>query len=84
MGGRVTDYEQLTLTGNINEDIGLFRQIFVRDDILRVRNLKVGNSDCDCALLYMDGMVNIEILGESIVRPIVNTKCDTVPTVDFL
>ena len=84
MGGRVTDYEQLTLTGNITEDIGLFRQIFVRDDILRVRNLKVGNSDCDCALLYMDGMVNIDILGESIVCPIVKTKYDTAPTVDFL
>ena len=84
MGGRVTDYEQLTLTGNITEDIGLFRQIFVRDNILRVRNLKVGNSDYGCALLYMDGMVNIEILGESIVCPIVKTKYDTAPTVDFL
>lgn len=84
MGGRVTDYEKLTLSGNITEDIGLFRQIFVRDDILRIRNLKVGNSDCDCALLYMDGMVNIEILGESIVRPIVNARCETAPTADFL
>lgn len=84
MSGRVTDYEKLTLSGNITEDIGLFKQIFVRDDVLRVRNLKLGNSNCDCALLYMDGMVNIEILGEGIVRSIVNTKCETVPTVEFL
>lgn len=84
MGGRVTNYEKLTLSGSIAADVGLFKQIFVRDDILRIRDIKVGNSDCDCALLYMDGMVNIEILGDSIVRPIVSTKCDTAPTADFL
>jgi len=82
VSGRVTDYDNVSLTGNIDTDIKTFKEIFSRDDILRIRNIGVG--DISCALLFMDGMVNTEILGEMIVRPIVCAEQSTNITADYI
>ena len=84
VSGRVTDYDSLSLTGNIDTDIKLFKDIFSRDDILRTRRIGVGETDTACALLFMDGMVNTEILGEMVVRPVVNAKVSEIITADYM
>ena len=82
MSGRVTDYDNVSLTGNIDTDIKTFKEIFSRDDILRIRNIGVG--DISCALLFMDGMVNTEILGEMIEQENRETTKDLLANIDYI
>ncbi len=83
MSGRVTDYESLTLSGCIDTDLALFKDIFRRDAVLRTRRIAVGNSGVDGVLLYMDGMVNADIISESIVRPIIKSECKS-PSAEWI
>ena len=76
MAGNISDYEKQGLSGNIAEDIALFKEIFKKNDVLRVRSVEIGKSSVKAAFFYFDGMVNSEILNQSVVRSIVTA---TVP-----
>ncbi len=65
-----TDYETLSLCGEITRDIALFKEIFKLDDVLRTRELKIAGQR-DAVLFYMDGMVNAQVINDSVVRPLV-------------
>ncbi len=73
MSGLTSDFENMKLSGNFTLDKSKFKEIFKKDDILRERCIKTGKG-VNVALFYMDGMVNSEILNDSIVRPIVLSK----------
>ena len=70
MKSSVSDYENMTLSETLSENIAVFKEIFRSDDILRMRRFKI-SGNIDCALFYMDGMINSESINESIVRPLI-------------
>ncbi len=75
----VNDYDGLRLSGKLEEDIALFKKIFSKESVLRVKNIKVRSSEkFDCALLYFDGMVDSTQMNESVIKPLLtrNTKND--------
>ncbi len=71
MIGSVSEYYDYKLSGNLNQDIAVFKNIFKRDSVLRIRYVSLGGGDTSCCLLYMDGMVNSAQVGETVVRPLV-------------
>ncbi len=64
------DAKSIKLTKNLSENIALFKGIFVKDSVLRTREV-TSNSGIDFCLIYFDGMVSDELINESIVRPLV-------------
>ena len=73
MSGQVSDYKGKKISGEIKKDISLFKEIFNKDSILRVREFHAGGDiDSDCAAIYFDGMVNASIINDSIIRPLVD------------
>lgn len=73
MGGQMNDYEGKQISGRLRYDLEMFKRIFLRDDILRIREFRAGGDvDGDCALLYFDGMVNAALINDSVIRPMVN------------
>lgn len=71
MPGQSADYSSTPLSKKLEENIQLFKNIFSKDSVLRFKRINVrGVCSYDCALFYMDGMVNVELLNESIVRPL--------------
>lgn len=73
MAGQLSDYEGRPISGRLADDIKLFRKIFLRDSILRIREFHSGGElDKNCAVLYFDGMVASEMINDSIIRPMIN------------
>lgn len=63
------DYSNIKLSLSLNENLLIFKNIFKKDAILRTKMISSENRDY--AVLYMDGMVNVAMLNDSVVRPIV-------------
>ncbi|MBR2043367.1 MAG: spore germination protein [Clostridia bacterium] len=63
------------LSGNLDTDLNFLKEIFENDDILRVRRINMTKGQ-ECALLFLDGMVNNNVLNESVVRPILTFDSD--------
>lgn len=55
---------------DLDENINRVKGIFEGDSVLRVRNFVFGKGYKAC-LLYFDGMVNVDLINQSIVRPLV-------------
>lgn len=77
MSGQIADYAESRLTSSLEENIRLFKGIFKKDSVLRLRKIAV-RSACsyDCALFYMDGMINSELLNESVIRPLITSRAE--------
>lgn len=72
MSGQTVDYKNVYLSGNLEEDIAFFKHIFKKDAIFRVKKICARKGvEFDCAVIYMDGMVDSEQLNNAIIRPIV-------------
>lgn len=77
MAGQTIDYSGMPLHKGLRENIALFGEIFQKESTLRTKEICVrGVHSFDCALIYMDGMVNVELLNESIVRPLLLVKAE--------
>lgn len=71
-------YENLknqSLTKSLQDNINIFKNIFKNDDTLVIREfqnkcLKAAN----CCIIYIDGMVNTQIINENIMEPIMNNN----------
>ncbi len=74
MTGSVNDYKDIALSNNLDKNVALIRGILSRDAILRVREVLVGDSGVRCVLFYMDGMVNSQQIGETVVQSIVRAS----------
>ncbi|SHK04513.1 spore germination protein [Paramaledivibacter caminithermalis] len=69
----VVTAEDWKLVKNLDENIKLFREIFNNDDTIRFREFETKDSSpVKCCLVFIDGMVNKEIVNENIIKPIVN------------
>lgn len=72
MSGNTNDYKDTHLSGNLDNDIALFKSIFSRDAALRTREVLIGGA-ARCCLVYMDGMVNSAQQGETVVEALVES-----------
>ena len=63
------DFKKEKLSGDIDRDISLFKDIFKNDAIIRIREFYICSTH-KCALFFLDGMVNNEILNESLLEPL--------------
>lgn len=87
MSGHTSDYKNISLSGDLQKDIALFKEIFKRDSVLRVKKIKVRNTyNIDCALIYMDGMISSEQLNESVIKPLltVNVPDDSTSVAEYI
>lgn len=83
LSGGVTDYENTYLSGVLDNDILIFKNIFKRDAVFRTREVLIGGS-FRCFLMHMDGMVNAAQQGETVVESLIeaniteitNISCD--------
>ena len=72
MSGLITDYSNTYISGILQNDISLFKTIFVKDSVLRIKEIKVVNRrKFNCALLYLDGMVDSDQINEAIIKPLI-------------
>lgn len=77
MAGQIADYKDTTLSKSLEDNISLFKSIFEKDAVLRLRRVSVRNAcSYDCALFYMDGMIKAEILNESVIHPLVTSTAE--------
>jgi len=75
MAGQTKDYSQTYISGKLQEDISLFKEIFKKDCVLRVKYIKARKSEqFDCALVYLDGMVDSEQVNDGIIRPLLTVE----------
>lgn len=65
------DYSGALPGKSLEENIAFFNGIFKKDSVLRQKKITVhGVYNYGCALFYMDGMVDSELITESIVKPL--------------
>lgn len=85
MPSGVSDYKNTHLSGNLDRDILLFKTIFRRDAVLRLREVSLGGR-WRCCLIYMDGMVNSGQLGETVVEALLEaeTSKTLAPSCDYI
>ncbi len=74
MSGGINDYSNIFLSDNLDKNVALLKGILNRDAILRVREVCTGGVSMRCVLFYMDGMVNSQQIGETVVQSIVKSK----------
>lgn len=86
MSGGVKDYKNYRLSGNIIKDIAMFKEIFSRDAVIRMRKVNIGKTGVLCCLIYADGMVNSMQVGETVVESIVrcDLQKDFMPDAEFI
>ena len=72
MAATLKDYENILITGNLEEDIKTFQQIFKNDVTLRIKRITARKSvGFNAAVLFIDGMVNTEQLHDAVISPLV-------------
>lgn len=87
MSGQTSDYKDVYLSGNLSEDLYLFKDIFKKDAVLRVKEIKPRKGvSFNCILLYMDGMTDSDQLNEAVIRPLltVNTPYTEPNLADYI
>ena len=87
MYASVKEFENVKLSGDLEKDIALFKGIFRKEAIFRVKRIKVRNTVAfDCAMIYFDGMVNSEQLNEGIIKPLITVDRENqcVSLTDFI
>ena len=87
MYASVKEFENVKLSGDLEKDIALFKYIFKKEAIFRVKRIKVRNTVAfDCAMIYFDGMVNSEQLNEGIIKPLITVDRENqcVSLADFI
>ena len=57
------------LTGDFGTDFEMLRELFRLDGTFRFREVRAG-AGMRCALLYLDGMVNNELIYNAVIRPL--------------
>ena len=64
----IKNLEGQKTSGNLQEKLTYFKKLFENDAVFRYRELNCNGFTC--AVLFMDGMINYELLSESIIRPL--------------
>jgi len=79
MSAQTTDYKNTYLSGELSLDVALFKEIFKKDCILRVKNIKAREGEAfDCAVIYFDGMVDSEQVNDAVIEPLLTVATKSV------
>ncbi len=71
------DYDNITLSGVLEKDLALFKDIFKNDATFRTKSLKSRRKiSLDCEVLYIDGMASSEQLDVSVIKPILTADIE--------
>lgn len=70
----MNDYGGLIISGNLDKDINLFKEIYKNDAMLRIRVVNLGESENRVAFLFFDGMVESSSIEDSLVRSCVTAN----------
>ena len=71
MAGRIDDYKNQFISGNLKKDIKAFQSIFENDVTFRIKRVCARkNVFFDAALLYIDGMIDSIQVSEAIIEPL--------------
>ncbi|KOA18803.1 spore germination protein B1 [Clostridium homopropionicum DSM 5847] len=62
--------EELVVSESLKENIKIIKKIFSNNDSIVYRELKSKNARSSYCLIYIDGMVNNNIVNENIIKPI--------------
>ena len=73
VGKDINFYTDKTFTGDIKTDTENFKKIFENDSILRYRKQIIAKNT-ECSFFYFDGMVNTQVLNDSLVESLVKIK----------
>lgn len=77
MSARVSDYKDITVSTDLTENEKRFGAIFQNDATVRSKHIRVrGVQEYDCAVFYLDGMVNQELVNDSVVRPLLTVRTE--------
>ena len=77
MYATVKEFENTTLTGNLEEDIKLFEDIFKKDSVFRIKKIKIRITvSFNAAVLYLDGMVDSTQLDDGVIRPLITVDVE--------
>lgn len=72
------NFENTLLKSTLSENLTLIKEIFKKDDILRIREIETGGAHpIRAAVFFMDSMINTLVLNESIIKPLILCKCDS-------
>lgn len=67
-------FEKYKLSTSIDENINLIKKIFKDDDTLRSRIFQnQHNPEINCCILFIEGMVDDNIINESIIKPLTSS-----------
>lgn len=73
----VADYKYMKISKKLEKNVDFFNNIFKNDAILRTKKIRVrGVQEYDCAVFYFDGMVNSQLLNDSVVKPLLTVKTE--------
>jgi len=68
------DIEKKALSKSLDNNISLFKNIFIDDETLIIREFQNKRlKAAQCCIIYIDGMVNTEIVNENIIQPILRS-----------
>ena len=70
MNRELNSFKTKYLSGDIQKDIAFFKEIFLNDAMFRTRKINLNKNGVVCYLLFMDGMVNSEIINEAVLKPL--------------
>lgn len=65
------ELKSLVFSENLEENVALFKNIFKKDAVLRIKSIKSGRAKPDFALIYIDGMVDSIQLNEAVIKPLI-------------
>ncbi len=77
MAGQVADYNNIYISGILENDIAAFKEIFKNDITFKVKRISARNSTpIDAALIYIDGMVDSIQLNEAVIEPLIEVQAE--------
>lgn len=70
-----TENKPKIITKSLNENISIFRNLFKNDETLIIREFQnKGLKAAKCCIIYIDGMVNTEVVNENIIQPVLRNN----------
>jgi len=67
----INDLENSGLNKSLADNISLFKTIFKNDETLTIREFQnKWLKNAQCCIIYLDGMVNTEVVNENIIQPV--------------
>ena len=69
------NYDQFSLTTDLQQNIAIMKEIFINDDTVIYREFTNHyNEQIKCCAIFIDGMVNTDLINEHIVKPITEVE----------